>query len=191
VAAAVAADRVGLVDERGGSMNSNRLIGMVLMGVGFGITVLAGAFLAIQTGEGALTAGGAVIGAFLAFIPIALFIGFGWFLYIKGGQETEQESMMYKQRQLLDLVKTRGQVEIHSLAVDMQISVDMVKDLVRQLVGLQVFSGYVNWDDGILYSADAGKLRDLKQCEKCGAPITLAGKGVVVCKYCGTEYFLP
>jgi hypothetical protein len=172
-------------------MNSGRLIGIILMVSGFGVAVIAGAFLSVQVGSEALTAGGAVVGAGLAFIPVAVLVGFGIFLYVRGGQEAEEESVMQKQRQLLDLVKTRGQVSVNDLAVDMRVSVDGIKDMVRQLVGLQVFSGYVNWDDGILYSSDASKLRDLKNCEKCGAPITLAGKGVVVCKYCGTEYFLP
>jgi len=62
--------------------------------------------------------------------------------------------------------------------------------MVHQLVGLQVFSGYVNWDKGVIYSADAGNLRDLENCKNCGGEIKLVGKGVVTCKFCGTEYFL-
>ena len=51
--------------------------------------------------------------------------------------------------------------------------------MVYQLVGLQVFSGYINWDDGILYSSEASKLRELDKCKNCGGEITLAGKGIV------------
>jgi hypothetical protein len=173
-------------------MNSGRLIGIILIIVAFGIAILAGAFISVQVGaaENPLSPGGAVVGIALAFIPVTLFAGVGIFLYVRGGQEAEEESVMQKQRQLLDLVKTRGQVGVNDLAIEMKTSVDQIQDMVRQLVGLQVFSGFVNWDDGILYSSDAAKLRDLKNCEKCGAPITLAGKGVVVCKFCGTEYFL-
>jgi hypothetical protein len=98
---------------------------------------------------------------------------------------------MQKQRQLLDIVKSRGQVDITDLAIEMKSSAESIKQIVHQLVGLGVFSGYVNWDDGTLYSSDARHLRDLKNCEKCGAPIQLVGKGVVKCKFCGTEYFLP
>jgi len=72
----------------------------------------------------------------------------------------------------------------------MHSSVDSVKDMVYQLVGLQVFSGYINWDQGILYSSEASKLLELDKCKNCGGEITLAGKGIVRCKYCGTEYFL-
>jgi len=98
---------------------------------------------------------------------------------------------MQKQRQLLDIIKSRGQVSVPDLAMEMQVNADTVKNLVHQLVGLQVFSGYVNWQEGMLYSSDASKLRELDKCKNCGGEINLAGKGVVVCKYCGTEYFLP
>ena len=72
----------------------------------------------------------------------------------------------------------------------MNVPVPAVQDMVHRLVGLQVFSGYVNWNEGVLYSAEASELRKLEKCENCGGEITLAGKGIVVCKYCGTEYFL-
>lgn len=172
-------------------MNQGRLIGVILIVVGFGVAGIAGLFLAAQVSAGDLTAGGAAVGAGLAFIPVALLVGFGIFLYVKGGQEAEQESVMLKQRQLLDILSSRGQVGVNEMAIELGVSVDAVKDMVHQLVGLQVFSGYVNWSDGILFSAEAKNLRDLKECEKCGAPIQLVGKGVIACRFCSTEYFLP
>jgi uncharacterized protein (DUF983 family) len=30
----------------------------------------------------------------------------------------------------------------------------------------------------------------LKRCPNCGAQLELAGKGLIVCPYCGTEVFL-
>jgi len=171
-------------------MNQGRLIGIILLGVGFGITVLAGLFLAVRSSSEDTTALGTVLGAGLAFVIIAPIIGAGIYFWVKGGQEAEEESTMEKQRQLLDIVRSRGQVTVEDMAMEMQSSVNQIQDMVHQLVGLQVFSGYVNWDDGILYSAEASNLRDLKECEKCGAPIELVGKGVIACKFCGTEYFL-
>lgn len=170
-------------------MNSSRLIGIILIAAGFGIALIAGLFLAVQVQNG-LTGGGAVVGGGIAFIIVTVIVGAGIFLYVKGGQSAQQESEMQKQRMLLDIVKSRGQVDITDAALEMKSSVDSIKTMVHQLVGLGVFSGYVNWDDGTLYSSDAGKLRDLKTCQKCGAPIELVGKGVVMCKFCGTEYFL-
>ncbi|MCS7072205.1 MAG: hypothetical protein NZM00_11915 [Anaerolinea sp.] len=161
-----------------------------MTGVGLSIALIAGLWLATQVSAEALSVGGAVLGAGLAFIPVATFIGFGLYLYAKGGEQEQIESQMQKQRRLLDIVKSRGQVSVNDLALEMATSVDEVRELVHQLVGLQVFSGYVNWKDGTLYSAEAASLRDLQQCRNCGGAIMLAGKGIMVCKYCGTEYFL-
>lgn len=171
-------------------MNSSRLIGIILSVVGLGIALIAGIWLATQVAAGSLSGGGAALGAGLAFIPVALFVGAGLYLFVRGGTEAQEESVMQKQRQLLDILKTRGQVSVNDMALEMHTSVDSVKDMVYQLVGLQVFSGYVNWDDGVLYSSEAKELRTLDKCKNCGGEISLVGKGVVRCKYCGTEYFL-
>ncbi len=171
-------------------MNTGRLIGIILIVIGFGIAVIAGLWLALQVSTQQLSGGGAVVGAGIAFIPVALLVGFGIFMFVQGGKQAIEESSMQQQRQLLDIVKSRGQVSVTDLALEMKISADIVRNLVHQLVGLQVFSGYVNWNDGILYSSDAGKLREIDKCKNCGGEIQLVGKGVVTCKFCGTEYFL-
>jgi len=187
VAAAAAAEAL---DKLGATMNNSRLVGIILSVAGLGVAVIAGLWLASQLASGALSSGGALIGAGIAFVPVALLVGFGVYLYQRGGEEAQVESTMQKQRQLMDILRSRGQVSVNDMALEMQVSVDAVKDMVHQLVGLQVFSGYVNWNDGTLYSAEASSLRELKQCKNCGGEITLAGKGVVVCRFCGTEYFL-
>ncbi len=171
-------------------MNSSRLIGIILTVVGVGIAIIAGLWLATRSSSPGATAGGTILGAGLAFIPVALFVGFGLYLFVQGGSQAQEESVMQKQRMLLDILKSRGQVSVNDMALEMHSNVDTVKELVYQLVGLQVFSGYINWDDGILYSADAKNLRQLDKCKNCGGEIQLVGKGVVKCKYCGTEYFL-
>jgi hypothetical protein len=171
-------------------MNTGRLVGIILIVVGFGVAVIAGLWLSLQLSNEQITAGGAVVGAGIAFIPVALLAGFGIYMYVQGGKEAVQESEMQKQRQLLDIVKSRGQVGVSDLALEMGVSVDQVKNMVHQLVGLQVFSGYINWDKGTLYSTDASQLRELDKCKNCGGAIQLVGKGVVTCKFCGTEYFL-
>jgi hypothetical protein len=172
------------------TMNSGRLIGIILGALGFGIAVIAGLWFSFQASQG-VSMGGVLVGAFLAFIPVALLIGFGVLFYVRGGKEEERESTIRKQRDLMDILRSRGQVSVHEMAIELNESVDSVKDMLNQLVGLQVFAGYINWKDGTLYSAEAKQLQSLEQCKVCGGEIALAGKGVVACKYCGTEYFLP
>jgi Zn finger protein HypA/HybF involved in hydrogenase expression len=170
-------------------MNISRLAGIVLSIIGIGIALIAGLWLAGQV-AGGMSSGGALVGAGLAFIPVALLLGFGVYLFLRGGEEAKQTSTMQQQRQLLDIVKSRGQVSVSDIAIELGAPSDVVKEMVHQLVGLQVFSGYINWDKGVLYSSDADQLRELTVCRNCGGEIQLAGKGVVVCKFCGTEYFL-
>lgn len=172
-------------------MNTGRLVGIILIVVGFGVAVIAGLWLALQVSAEQLSSGGALVGAGIAFVPVALLAGFGIYMYVQGGKEAVEESEMQQQRRLLDIVRSRGQVSVTDLALEMKISAEKVRNLVHQLVGLQVFSGYINWEDGgILYSSDASQLRGLEKCKNCGGDIELVGKGVVTCKFCGTEYFL-
>ncbi|MFN8377123.1 MAG: hypothetical protein U0452_00485 [Anaerolineae bacterium] len=171
-------------------MNSSKLIGIVLAVVGFGIALIGGLWIGSQLKSESLQAGGALLGAGLIFIPVALLVGGGIYLFNQGGKEQQRTSEMQRQRQLLDIVKSRGQVSVQDVAVEMGIPVSEVKNLVHQLVGLQVFSGYVNWDEGTLYSVEASQLRTLDKCKNCGGELRLSGKGVVTCRFCGTEYFL-
>lgn len=171
-------------------MNNSKLIGLVLIVVGFGVALIAGLWLAGQMSVGLLEIGGALIGAGLAFIPVALLVGGGIYLFNQGGREQKRTSEMQRQRQVLDIVKSRGQVSVSDLALEMGMNATEVKNIVHQLVGLQVFSGYINWDEGTLFSADASQLRTLDKCKNCGGELRLSGKGVVTCRFCGTEYFL-
>ncbi|RMG83221.1 MAG: hypothetical protein D6712_13360 [Chloroflexi bacterium] len=171
-------------------MNGTRLSGIVLLVLGFGIAVIAGLWLATGVSNGDLETGGMLVGAFLVFIPVALFVGFGLYLYQQGGKEEARESVMHKQIQLLDIIQSRGQVKIHDVAIEMGVNVDDLQRMIHDLVGLQVFSGYINWDEGTLYSTDASQLKELTACRNCGGEITLAGKGVATCRFCGTEYYL-
>jgi hypothetical protein len=171
-------------------MNNTRILGIVLSVMGLGIAFLAGLWLATQVSSEALSSGGAVLGAVFAFIPVILLLGGGLYLYLRGGAETQQQSEMHLQRRIMDAVASRGQVTVQDLALELGTPVERLKDLVHQLVGLQVFSGYINWEEGTLYSMDAQQLRELKQCKNCGGELKLAGKGVVACPFCGTEYFL-
>ncbi len=131
-------------------MNTGRLVGIILIVVGFGVAVIAGLWLALQVSGEQISAGGAMVGAGIAFIPVALLAGFGIYMYVQGGKEAVLESEMQKQRQLLDIIKSRGQVRVPDVAMEMQVSVESIQNMVHQLVGLQVFSGYINWDKGML-----------------------------------------
>jgi hypothetical protein len=108
----------------------------------------------------------------------------------RGSVEAQENVQSAQLRKVLDIVQTRGAVKVSDLILDLHSDLPSVRNMVYRLVGMGVFSGYVNWDDGVLYSSAASGLADMTECKKCGGKLTLAGKGVIKCPYCGTEYFV-
>jgi hypothetical protein len=117
------------------------------------------------------------------------FLGIGIYLFFKGKQESVELADVQKERAVLNMVQTRGQVRIADVALELNITLDQIQAYVHDLVGKGLFSGYVHWDEGLLYSRDAAQLRG-NTCPNCGGEVELAGKGVVGCPYCGSEIFL-
>ncbi len=95
-----------------------------------------------------------------------------------------------KQRRLLGVVHARGQIHLDALAAELRAPRGLLKDWIYQLVQRGQFSGYINWEEGLLYSADAQALRDQGRCPRCGGELGLAGKGVILCSHCGSEILL-
>lgn len=169
-------------------MNTTRLMGIILLVVGLLIGVIAAAWL--FTNED-LTGPARILGLGLALLVlVAPMVGGGIYLLAFGGQQARQEAEASKQRRLLNIVQSRGEVPISDVALEMQLPADQIKEMVHSLVGLGVFSGYINWDKGVLYSSDASNLREMTQCPNCGGEIKLTGKGIASCRFCGTEFFL-
>ena len=167
-----------------------KTLGIILIAGGIIVGIIITALMLVYSGEGRLTAGGATLGIALGLIVLVLpQIGFGAFLLWKGGQDAEITARAQDQRQLLDMVKTRGQIAISDLVIELNSSRDVVQQNLHQLVGMGLFSGYVNWDEGMLYSRQATELHALTNCQHCNGELELAGKGVIRCPFCGTEYF--
>jgi hypothetical protein len=171
-------------------MNTGRVVGLLLVIGAVAVCLLGGAVVVPRYTQDELTLSAAVLGLAVAGIIALPLLGIGVFMIMRGGQEAKTDVIAQKQRRLLDMVTTRGELPMNDAAVELQVSRDDLKNWIYRLVGLGVFSGYINWDDGVLFSAQASQLRNLTNCKKCGGEVKLAGKGVVKCPYCGTEYFL-
>jgi hypothetical protein len=157
--------------------------------------VVGGIIVALMTvyrGEGSLTSGAATLGTVLGFLVLVLpQLGFGAYLLLRGRQEAVVAESAGKQRQMLGMIKARGQVNIADLAIDLRTNRDEVQRMIYELVNMGLYSGYINWSEGTLYSSEASELRNLDRCKNCNGQLELAGKGVIRCPFCGTEYFLP
>lgn len=168
-----------------------RTLGAILIAGGVIVGAIVIWLMNTMQSDGGLTSSGAALGIVLGLLVLVLpQLGFGTFLLWKGGQEAKTAVSAKKQRQILDIVKSRGQIPISDLVIEMQSNRDEVQQLLHQLVGMGLYSGYVNWDEGMLYSQEASELRTLDRCKHCNGELSLAGKGVIRCPYCGTEYFL-
>jgi len=166
-------------------------LGIILISGGFIVAFILSTLMWTYNSEGNLTTGAAVLGFALGMLVLVLpQWGVGAYLLLQGSREAKVAATAEQQRRLLDIIQSRGQVDINDLAIEMQASRNEVQQMVHQLVGLGLYSGYINWDEGTLYSREASQLRQLTNCEHCGGKLELAGKGIIRCPYCGTEYFL-
>ena len=169
--------------------SSGKLIGLILIASGLACGAIGSLWAAAQRAGEKLDAGAMIfaIGG-LAVIALPL-IGAGIFFFVRGGREEEEIKDIAKQRKILNMVSTQGQVRIAEVALELGATKDQLKQWLYDLVGKGLFSGYINWDDGVLYSKQASQLKS-GSCPNCGAKLEMAGKGVVKCAACGSEVFL-
>ena len=169
----------------------SRTIGLILVAIAGLATLAAGALLVAQVQAGETTVPGALLGLLIVLVVLALPLGGGGaYLVAKGKDEGAQLRRVGKQRKVLDMVLTQGKVTLAECALEIQVTRDEVEDLVRDLVGRELFSGAIDWKGGVLYSKEAAKMKSDSTCPSCGGRVELAGKGVVKCAYCGSEVFL-
>jgi ribosomal protein S27E len=177
-------------------VGSGRLIGLIL--IAFAVACVAVAALwafgtSSQPGSN-LQTGGALLTVGLAVVVALVVAGFGvWFL-MQGRTETTQFAQVEKEKRILNIVQTQGTVQLPMMAVEMNMPLDQVKSAIYDLVGKGLFTGYVDWKGGKLVSSDAAVINQAVitgKCPNCGAPQVVAGKGVIRCEYCGTEFFIP
>jgi hypothetical protein len=169
-------------------MSTGKTVGTILIIIGLVIAAL-GILWGLANLGGELETSGFVLVVGLSIIIALPFLGIGGYLIVQGRSEEAQMAEVQKEKQLLNMVATQGQVSIGEAALELDVSRNQIKAWVYDLVGKGLFSGYINWDDGLLISRRAAELRGNK-CPNCGGQVELSGKGVVSCPYCGSEIFL-
>ncbi len=171
--------------------SSGKMVGLGMIAAGAILGIAGSAWLISGMNEDKLEQSGAVFGLILLLGVIVIpLIGGGIFFMRKGAMEEKQMAKIDQQRQLLNIVSTRGQVSIADLVLEMHSTRDQVEKDLNELVGRGLFSGYVDWNKGMLYSIEASKLQGAQFCPNCGGKLELAGKGIVTCPYCGVQIFL-
>jgi DNA-directed RNA polymerase subunit RPC12/RpoP len=162
-----------------------RWIGIALLFFGLGIAAwLVTGLIEATNQKNSIT--GHVLGLAIFCMP---FIAVALYLLLSSRGEIKEESKADKERAILGAVMTRGRVSVADLAIEGNLTREQVRDYIYDIIGKDLFRGYVNWEKGELVSAEAAQIK-ADTCPNCGGKVELAGKGLVRCPFCGTETYL-
>jgi hypothetical protein len=168
-----------------------KIVGPILILVGVVICLLASVFLGVGLATENLGVAGAVLGISLfGFIPLLIFGGVGVYLYINGKKEEADQEVVRQKQRILGLIQAQGKASVDSIMLEMELSREQVTTMIYEMVSMDLFTGYVDWDKRTFYSRDAAAVGS-NTCPNCGGIRELVGKGVVKCPYCGVSLFIP
>ncbi len=161
------------------------MTGIELMVVGLGIAAWLVTGHVEAAGEDESVAG-YVLGLVLFALP---WFAVALYMLLASSGEVREESKADKERTILSAVMTRGRVSVADLAIELDLTREQVREYIYDVIGKDLFRGYVNWEKGELVSAEAAHIK-ADTCPNCGGQVELAGKGLVRCPFCGTETYL-
>jgi hypothetical protein len=166
-----------------------KVLGAILVVVGIVIFVAVAAFLMVGRANHQLGSAGMALGLIIMLVIVLPIVAVGVIIFVKGSREAVDMAEVSREKKLLNMVATRGKVSVADVALELPGTRDEVKGYIYDLVGKGLFTGYVNWNEGFLFSQAASQIPKDK-CPNCGGQLELVGKGTVKCPYCGTEIFL-
>jgi hypothetical protein len=172
-------------------LGSGRTVGLFVIGGGvlFACTGMVFTALTVRVSSN-MASSWMVAGFILSLIIPYPIIRFGVRRFNRGQKILQELSTIKKQKKLLIMVKDQGQVNIHDAARALRVDSNEVKRLVYDLVGKQLFHGYINWDNSVLYSKHAVLLQGATHCPSCGAEQHFSGRGILQCHHCKAQVFL-
>ncbi|CAN5778121.1 hypothetical protein BH24CHL4_BH24CHL4_02380 [soil metagenome] len=170
---------------------SGKIVGILLIGGGLVLGLAIAGWLVSGLQDDKIDTPAAIFGLVLALgLVILPMVGGGAYFLVHGIREEKAIAGIQQQRTLLNAVMAQGQVSVSNLVLDLDSTREAIQKDLYDLVGKGIFSGYIDWDSGMLYSVEASKLQGRQTCPNCGGKVELAGKGLVKCPYCGAEIFL-
>ena len=113
----------------------------------------------------------------------------GWY-DAQRGRVYSAAALNERQNRLAAIVLARARIRLEDLARELNAPHDLARTWIYELVKRGEFTGYINWEQGLLYSTEAQRLTETGKCPYCNGELSLAGKGMIRCGYCGSEIFL-
>ncbi len=168
-----------------------KVIGPILIAIGGISCLLVSAYMGVAVYIDQVTLLGAILGALACgVVPLLAFGGVGTYLLITGRKEAAEMELIRKKERILGLIQAQGQASVGTIMVEMSMTRDQVTDAIYELVAMNLFSGYIDWDALTFYSQEASAVGS-NQCPNCGGVREMVGKGVIKCPYCGVSLFIP
>lgn len=172
-------------------MQSLKAIGWGLIGIGvvwLGVMLL---FVLAGLHAGKVDAPAALLGiGVFGGVPAAILAVGGIIVLHRARLHAQEMVGVHLREDILERVLSRGRCRFDDLARELQVRPATIESGIYDLVGLRLFTGYINWRGREIISAEAHQISGDK-CPNCGGHLELAGKGVSRCAYCGTETYLP
>jgi hypothetical protein len=135
---------------------SRRWVGIAAIVLGFLITVIAGFVLAASQ----LTTGALFVRALIVFALVLPILLVGIYLYGTSNTESSELSETELQLKMMDLIRERKRVSLQELAAELKVSMGTVTHLVEDLDSLDIFTGYIDWGNQVIYAVRPEMLPD-------------------------------
>lgn len=137
-------------------LNRQQWFGVGVTIVGFVIVALASLWLASLASAGETDTGGLLVRAGGVFVFVLPMFIFGIYQYTQGSDDEDAvHEEMVPARQMMDIINERGEISLHDLSIAMQTDAETVKAAIISLLELKVFAGYADWQNDMIYSAEA------------------------------------
>ncbi len=116
-------------------------------------------------------------------VPTVLFTRSAW-------EQLAMEARADRLAAALAAVSLQGRVGLNELAAELGVELAALRQELDRAIQDRHFTGYVNWNEGVMYSEQAAALQQAGRCPGCNGAMALAGHRVIQCPHCETEVFL-
>jgi hypothetical protein len=171
-------------------LGSGRTVGLAAILSGIGLSCmgcLAITFFAVVATN---RLGLLLLGVLITLVLPSPIIRFGIRRFQRGQKILRELDTIKKQKTLLIHISQQGHIPLNELTQRLNSDTEEVKYLVYDLVNKGLFHGFIDLENGMLYSKHAVLLQGATHCPNCGQAQHFTGKGVVPCEHCQVQVLL-